>query len=144
MDNNMKEYRCRSIVRGKGEGEAIVSTDAMCFYLTDPATGVVIERNHAIQGKSIAGKVLVLRSGKGSSVVQVDGFYQLWVKHNLPAAIILKDTEPVIVSSAVIVGSTMVDRLEEDPFDAIEDGDYVEVDADASTVRVWKGGKKSS
>lgn len=139
--DNVKVYKCRSIVRGRGEGEAIVSKDAMCFYLTDPKTGTVIERNHAIQGKSIAGKVLVVQSGKGSSVVQVDGFYQLWVKNNLPSAIILGEAEPVIVSSAVIVGETMVDRLEADPFEAIEDGDYVEVDADAQEVRVWKGGK---
>ncbi len=141
MDNNMKTYKCRSIVRGKREGEAIVSKDAMCFYLTDPATGTVIERNHAIQGRSIAGKILVVKSGKGSSVVQVDGFYQLWVKHNLPAAIIVKDVEPVIVSSAVVVGSTMVDMPGEDPFEIIEDGDYVEVDADNQELRVWKGGK---
>ena len=139
--DNMKTYKCRSIVRGSGSGEAVVSKDAMCFYLTDPKTGVVIERNHAIQGKSIAHKILVVQSGKGSSVVQVDGFYQLWVKGNLPAAIIVREAEPVIVSSAVVVGSTMVDRLEADPFEAIEDGDYVEVDADAQEVRVWKGGK---
>ncbi len=138
MKGETKTYRCRSIVRGSGKGEAVVSRDAMCFYLIDPATGTVIERNHAIQGKSVAGKVLVLQSGKGSSVVQVDGFYQLWVKNNLPAAIILAEAEPVIVSSAVIVGSVMVDRMETDPFEAIEDGDFVEVDADAGTVTVTK------
>lgn len=141
MNENMKVYKCRSIVRGSGAGEAIVSKDAMCFYLTDPSTGTVIERNHAINGRSIAGKVLVVQSGKGSSVVQVDGFYQLWVKHNLPSAIIVREAEPVIVSSAVVVGATMVDRMEEDPFEAIHDGDYVEVDADSQEVRVWKGGK---
>ena len=140
--SEVKTYKCRCIVKGTGSGDAIVSKDAMCFYLCDPQTGTVIERNHAIHGKSIAGKILVLKSGKGSSVVQVDGFYQLWVKGNMPAAIILKDTEPVIVSSAVVVGSTMVDRLEQDPFEVIEDGDYVEVDADNQEVRVWKGGKK--
>ncbi len=138
MAEEMKIYRCRGIVKGNACGEAVVSTGAMCFYLCDPNTGEVIERNHPIQGKRIAGKILVLKSGKGSSVVQVDGFYQLWVKGNLPAAIILKDTEPVIVSSAVVVGSTMVDRMEADPFDVIEDGDYVEVDADAGEVRVRK------
>ncbi len=143
MADNMKVYKCRSIVRGSGAGEAVVSKDAMCFYLTDPTTGTVIERNHAIEGKSIAGKILVLQSGKGSSVVQADGFYQLWVRNNLPAAIIINVPEPVIVSSAVMVGSTMVDRLEKDPYEVIEDGDYVEVDADAQEVRVWKGGKTS-
>lgn len=138
MAEEMKVFKCRGIVKGKATGEAVVSTGAMCFYLCDPNTGEVIERNHPIQGKSIAGKILVLKSGKGSSVVQVDGFYQLWVKGNLPAAIILKDTEPVIVSSAVVVGSTMVDRMEANPFDVIEDGDYVEVDADREEVRVRK------
>lgn len=138
MSDNVKTYKCRCIVKGKGAGEAIVSRDAMCFYLCDPNTGEVIERNHAIQGKSIANKILVVQSGKGSSVVQVDGFYQLWIKKNLPAAIIVRETEPVIVSSAVVMGTTMVDRMETDPFLAIEDGDWVEVDADAGEIRVTK------
>ncbi|MDY9920321.1 MAG: DUF126 domain-containing protein [Synergistota bacterium] len=138
MSEDMKVYKCRKIVKGSACGEAVVSTDAMCFYLTDPETGTVIERNHSIHGKSIANKILVLKSGKGSSVVQVDGFYQLWVKNNLPAAIILIDTEPVIVSSAVMVECTMVDRMEADPYDAIADGDYVEVDADKGEIRVRK------
>ena len=80
----------------------------------------------------------MVQSGKGSSVVQVDGFYQLWVKNNLPKAIILKETEPVIVSSAVMTGCTMVDQMEVDPYEAIHDGDYVEVDADTGEVRVKK------
>lgn len=138
MESKMKVYKCRSIVKGSASGEAVVSRGDMCFYLTDPKTGVVIERNHPIEGKSIAGKILVLNSGKGSSVVQVDGFYQLWVKKNLPAAIILNVAEPVIVSAAVVVGETMVDRMEKNPFDVIEDGDYVEVDADKGEVRVRK------
>ena len=136
MCGNTVTYKCRGIVSGHASGEAIVSTGAMCFYLCNPENGEVIERNHPIQGKSIAGKILVLKSGKGSSVVQVDGFYQLWVKGNLPAAIILKDTEPVIVSSAVVVSETMVDRMERDPFEVISDGDFVEVDADAGEIRV--------
>jgi len=138
MEGQTRTYRCRCIVKGKGSGEALVSREAMCFYLCDPETGTVIEKNHPLQGKSLAGKVLVLQSGKGSSVVQVDGFYQLWVKGNLPAAIIVRETEPVLVSSAVVVDAVMVDRMEEDPFEAIRDGDTVEVDADSETVRVTR------
>ncbi len=138
MEKDMKVYKCRSVVKGSYSGEALVSRDAMCFYLVDPETGVVIERNHAIHGESIAGKVLVVQFGKGSSVVQVDGFYQLWVRNNLPGAIIVKEVEPVIVSSAVVVGATMVDRMEEDPYNVIETGDYVEVDGDAGEIRVRK------
>ena len=61
MEYEEKRYRCRSIVKGSGEGEAIVSREAMCFYLCDPETGTVIEKNHPLQGRSIAGKVLVLQ-----------------------------------------------------------------------------------
>lgn len=136
MEYEEKRYRCRSIVKGSGEGEAIVSREAMCFYLCDPETGTVIEKNHPLQGRSIAGKVLVLQSGKGSSVVQVDGFYQLSVKETLPAAIVVRETEPVLVSSAVVVGEPMVDRVEADPFEIIRDGDWVRVDGEAQEILV--------
>ncbi len=139
MSSETRTYRCRSIVSGKASGEALVSEEPMCFYLCDPETGEVIEKNHPLQGKSVAGKVLVLKSGKGSSVVQVDGFYQLWVKGNLPAAIIVKDTEPVLVSSAVVVDAIMVDRMGTDPFEAIKDGDFVTVDAESETIEVRRG-----
>ena len=138
MKTDEKVYKCRGIVPGSGEGEAVVSRDAMCFYLCDPETGVVVERNHAIQGRSIAGKILIVQSGKGSSVVQVDGFYQLWAKGTLPKAIIVKETEPVIVSAAVVMGTTMVDRVDADPFEIVEDGDWVSVDADAGEIRIRK------
>jgi len=132
------KVKCRQIVKGNVEGEAIVSPEAMCFYLCDPDTGIVIEKGHPLEGRSIAGKVLVLKSGKGSSVVQVDGLYQLSVKGNLPKAIIVVDTEPVLVSSAVVVGVTMVDRLEVNPFEIIKDGDWVKVDANSEEVSVLK------
>jgi hypothetical protein len=133
-----RTFTCRSIVKGNVEGEAIVSTEAMCFYLCDPETGEVIEKNHPLKGRSIANKILVLQSGKGSSVVQVDGFYQLSVKHNLPAGIIVRDIEPVLVSAAVVLETPMVDRLEEDPFEVIEDGDWVRIDTTNETVTVSK------
>jgi predicted aconitase with swiveling domain len=140
-EDTEKRYRCRAIVRGDGtprEGEALVSPEAMCFYLCDPETGTVIEKGHPLQGRSIAGKILVLKSGKGSSVVQVDGFYQLSAKGTLPAAIVVGDTEPVLVSSAVVVDEPMVDRVEVDPFSIIEDGDWVRVDPEAGEIRVRK------
>jgi hypothetical protein len=133
-----RTFTCRSIVKGNVEGEAIVSKEAMCFYLCDPDTGEVIEKNHPLKGRSVANKILVLQSGKGSSVVQVDGFYQLSVKHNLPAGIIVRDIEPVLVSAAVVLETPMVDRLEEDPFEVIEDGDWVRIDTTNQTVTVSK------
>ena len=59
------------------KGELLFSRDAVCFYLIDPKTGVVIEKEHCLYGQSITGKILVFPYGKASSVVQADGMYQL-------------------------------------------------------------------
>jgi len=135
---SVKTYKCRSIVKGHVEGEAIVSREAMCFYLCDPKTGEVIEKNHPLKGRSIAKKILVLQSGKGSSVVQVDGFYQLSVKGTLPVGIIVREIEPVLVSAAVVLETPMVDRVEADPFEIISDGDWVEIDTERERLTVTK------
>lgn len=129
-------YRCRRIIRGRADGEALVSKEPLCFYLCEPETGEIIDKNHPLRGRSVAGKILVLQSGKGSSVVQLDGLFQLAMKGNLPKAIVVIDTEPVLVSSAFVVDLPMVDRFQGDPYAAIHDGDHVVVDADAETVEV--------
>ena len=73
-----KTYHCSQITKGKVDSApALVSKDAICFYLVEPETGVVKERNHDAFGKSVVGKVLIMPSGKGSSVVQLDGLYKL-------------------------------------------------------------------
>ena len=65
--------------------------------MTDPSTGVVTEKGHVLEGRSAAGKILAVKSGKGSTVVQVDGFYKLMENNKLPKAIIIQDAGPVIV-----------------------------------------------
>jgi predicted aconitase with swiveling domain len=135
-----KEIRlkCHKIMGGYGEGEAVVSKEPICFYLTDPKTGRVREKGHQLEGKSIADKVLVFSSGKASSVVQIDGLYKLATERKAPKAMIVKDVETVLVVSAVIAKIPLVDRLEKDPFAAISTGDLVKVDADRGTVSVIK------
>ena len=74
-----RTYHCAKIAKGTAEAEALVSKDAVCFYLVVPETGELIERNHDINGKNVAGKILIMPSGKGSSVVQADGLYKLLI-----------------------------------------------------------------
>ncbi|MBU0662651.1 DUF126 domain-containing protein, partial [Candidatus Micrarchaeota archaeon] len=65
----MTELKGRKICGGKAGAEAIVSKDGISFYGgVDPDTGIVIEKGHDLEGKSIAGKVLVFPAGKGSTV----------------------------------------------------------------------------
>ena len=128
--------KCHKIIGGYGEGEALVSHEPICFYLTDPKTGTVREKTHELAGKNIANKVLIFPSGKASSVVQIDGLFKL-ASHNLaPKAMIVKDVETVLIVSAFIAKVPLVDRLEKDPFETIHTGDQVKVDADKGTVTV--------
>ena len=140
MKSSEITLRCHKIVGGYGEGEALVSREPICFYLTDPKTGMVRERGHELEGKNIANKVLVFPSGKASSVVQVDGLFKLASNNVAPKAMIVKDVETVLIVSAVIAKVPLVDRLEKGPFEIIRTDDFVKVDADKGIVTVIRRG----
>jgi predicted aconitase with swiveling domain len=131
--------KCHKLAKGFGEGEALVSKEPICFYLVEPKTGVVREKGHQLEGKSVARKVLVFPTGKASSAVQMDGLVKLLINRNAPNAMIVTDVEPVLLGSAVLTKIPLVDRLEKNPFEAISSGDFVKVDADKGSVIVTKG-----
>jgi len=138
MKSSEITLKCHKIIGGYGEGEALVSHEPICFYLTDPKTGVVRERSHELAGKNIANKVLVFPSGKASSVVQIDGLFKL-ASHNVaPKALIVKNVETVLVVSAFLVNVPLVDRLEKDPFEIIRTGDFVKVNAEKCRVTITR------
>jgi predicted aconitase with swiveling domain len=131
-----RSLKCHKIIGGYGEGEALVSREPICFYLTDPLTGIVREKTHELFGKNVANKVLVFPSGKASSVVQIDGLFKLTSHGLAPKAMIVKDVETVLIVSAFIAKVPLVDMLEKDPFETIRSGDFVRVDADKSRVTI--------
>lgn len=132
----MKKYSCHKISEGSVEAEAIVSKDRVMFYLMKPDTGEVIEKAHALEGKSVAGKALIFPGGKGSSVVQADGLYQLKMHQNMPAAMIVQFPETVLVSSAIIMEVPMVDKVDPAFYEAVKDGDRIRVDADNGVIEI--------
>ena len=129
-------FKCHKIIGGCGEGEALVSHEPICFYLTDPKTGVIREKTHELAGKSIANKVLVFPSGKASSVVQIDGLFKLAQNDLAPKAMIVKDVETVLVVSAFIAKVPLVDRLKTNEYEVIRTNDFVRVDADKGQVGI--------
>ena len=138
MKNLEITLKCHKIIGGYGEGEALVSHEPICFYLTDPKTGIVRERTHELAGKNLANKVLVFPSGKASSVVQIDGLFKLASNKVAPKAMIVKDVETVLIVSAFIVKVPLVDKLERDPFEAIRTGDFVRVDSEKGIVTITR------
>lgn len=131
-----KKFSCHKISEGVAEAEIIISKDDIMFYLIEPETGKVIEPAHDLEGKSIAQKILIFPSGKGSSVVQADGLYQLNQRGNAPKAMILQHPETVLVASAIIMKIPMVDKVEPDFYEFVKDGDRIRIDADNGTIEI--------
>jgi len=132
------KFSCHKISEGKATGEILISTDDFCFYLVDPATGVVIEKNHCLEGVSIANKILIFPNGKGSSVVQADGMYQLKMKNTEPKAMIVANPDTTLVASAIIMETPMVDKAAPAFYQSVKNGDLVEVDATAGVLTLLK------
>ena len=121
----------RIISRGKGEGEALTTTQPISFYGgVDPNTGEVIEKGHELQGKTVTGKILIFPNGKGSTV----GSYTLYrMKKNgtAPAAIINKECETIVAVGAIISEIPCVDKVE---ISKIKSGDHVKVENEMVTL----------
>ena len=136
------EMRAHPVSGGKGEGEAVVCNGPFSFMGDlDPNTGKIPVPRHPLEGVSLANKVFVFTTGKGSS----GGDCVAWMardKGNVPAAMICLESEPVLSGGAIVTGIPTVDRPEKDIFAVIRTGDYVKVDATAGLIEVI--GKKVS
>lgn len=130
--SDVTRLRGRVIKAGRGEGRALVSSAPIGFLGgVDPDTGVVVEPNHPLQGQSIAGRVLVFPTGKGST----DGSYTiLRLARNgvAPAAIVNADSEAIVAVGAIIAAIPMVDQV---AISLIRDGDWVVVDDGVVEIR---------
>ncbi len=131
-----KRFKCHRISEGIAEEEVLVSADDIMFYLIEPKTGVVIEPAHDLEGKTMAGKILVFPSGKGSAVVQADGLFQLNKQGNMPKAMIIQYPETVLVSSAIIMDIPMVDRVDADFYQVVKSGDRIIVNANEEYIEI--------
>ncbi len=131
-----KTFTCHKISEGCVEGEALISKDNIMFYLMEPTTGEMIEPGHDILGKSVSKKILIFPGGKGSSVVQADGLFQLNMNNNMPSAMLVQFPETVLVSSAIIMEVPMVDKIDPAFYEAVKDGDRIKVDADNGIIEI--------
>ncbi|RDE15164.1 MAG: hypothetical protein C4K47_03115 [Candidatus Thorarchaeota archaeon] len=121
----------RKVFRGKVAGEALVTTQDISFYGgCDPQTGQIVEKGHELEGKSVAGKVLVFPTGKGSTVGSYI-LYALRKNGKAPLAIVNKIVDPVVAVGCIISEIPAVDQVQ---IDRLHSGQKVEVDADHGAV----------
>lgn len=128
----------RGLVKGKAEGEALVSNQPISFVGgVDPNTGIVIEKEHDIEGQSVKGKVLIFPFGKGTTYNPF-AIFAMKKRGTAPAAIINVKTEEIVLTGAILAEIPFIDKLDKDPLKVIESGDYVKVDGDTGTLQVTK------
>jgi predicted aconitase with swiveling domain len=133
----------RTLVAGHASGLALVLDEPLSFWGgLDPATGALIDTHHPQRGATLAGRVLVMPSGRGSS----SSSYVLAEAIRTgtsPVAIVLREPDGIVALGAIVArelyGALVpVVVLEADGYGAIADGDAIEVDAheDDATVRL--------
>lgn len=129
-------FKCRKVSKGKAKGWALTSTEPLSFLGgVDPLTGTVVEKGHPLEGEFIAGKVLIIPKGKGSTVGTYV-IYQLKKGGRAPAAIIALKADNMVASGAIISEIPMVHRPDGDVMTDIPTGSFVEVNADEGYVKV--------
>jgi len=128
-------WQGRKIYTGQASGEALVSSMGISFFGgVDPESGLVIERDHELEGKSIAGKVLVFPTGKGSTVGSYT-LYRLKRAGKAPAAIINAECETITAVGCIISEIPCVDQV---PIGELQTGQQLMVDGEQGTVAVLR------
>jgi hypothetical protein len=123
----------RKISSGNAAGETLVTSMGISFYGgVDPETGCVVEKGHELEGQSIAGKVLVFPTGKGSTVGPYT-LYRLKKAGLAPAAIINAESETITAVGCIISDIPSVDHI---PIEQIKTGMQVKVDGESGSVEV--------
>jgi alkyl hydroperoxide reductase subunit AhpC/predicted aconitase with swiveling domain len=130
------------VIAGRAEGAALVSAEAVSFWGdVDPATGRVTNPHHPLRGERLAGRVLVVPTGRGSCTTS-NILLELIRTGQAPAAIVSGTLEPVLAVGP-LVGEALYGRtipmVTVDPgaLAGIRSGDWLVVDAVAGAVERW-------
>lgn len=128
----MTRYTGRVIFRGRASGAALVSPSPISFFGGfDLDRGVVTEAGHPLEGRCVAGHVLVFPTCTGSTV----GSFALlrMVRGGVgPAALVMGSCDTTVAVGAIISEIPCVDRVDvariADGSRMTVEGEEVEVD----------------
>ena len=129
----------RCILGGTASGAIVATTEALSFWGgVDPATGLIIDVHHPLQGTCITGAILLMPSSRGSctgSGVLLD----LSLTGRGPAALIFSEDEDVLTLGALIAAemfgqSLPVLRLSAGAFRALSAAKSASIDSTSITA----------
>ena len=92
----------RTLVAGMAEGPALVLDEPLSLWGgLDPGTGEIVDVRHPQRGANVAGRVLVMPSGRGSSSSS-SVLAEAIRSGTAPAAIVLGEPDPILPLGAIV------------------------------------------
>lgn len=92
----------RILVAGTAEGRALVLDEPLSFWGgIDPANGDIVDARHPQHGANVAGRILVMPSGRGSSSSS-SVLAEAIRAGTAPAAIIMGEADPILALGAIV------------------------------------------
>jgi predicted aconitase with swiveling domain len=146
MTASGSDLRGRTLAPGAGRGPVVALEEPLSLWGgMDPQTGIVIDQRHPQAGTSLAGRVVVMPSGRGSSSSS-SILAEAIRAGSAPVAIILREADPILAIGAIVAEelygrSIPIVVLDEDSYDIVTGAALLEVDAvaDGATVRSIRG-----
>jgi len=118
----------RQIVAGDAEGEVLAFAEGISFWGgIDPDGGRIIDIHHPNHGQSVAGKILLMPTSRGSCSGS-GVLLQLALDGNAPAALVFCEAEEILTLGALVAARVFghpvpVLRLERAEYDALAAAD---------------------
>ena len=134
--------RGRVVSKGIGQGYALVSSQPISFLGgIDEETGIIKEKIRGLEGKTIANKVLIFPTGKGSTGGSIV-LFGLAEKKKGPAAILNVVSDTITAVGAILGNVPLMDKFDRNPVEVIRTGDFIKVDAEKGVVEILRKEQK--
>ncbi|MGE5258546.1 MAG: aconitase X swivel domain-containing protein [Hyphomicrobiales bacterium] len=126
--------KCKGILPGKAAGRAMVLPNPISFQGEIDEEGTIVVSGHPYAGESVSGRVMIYPEAKGSS----GGCMMLRLlakRGKKPAAIVnTRHLDANLVEGAILADIPMLCYPEENIYDRITTGDWVEVDGESGLI----------
>lgn len=100
--------KVKVINKGVAKGSLLMSRQPISFFGgVDPLTGMVVEKNHPLEGVGLRSRILAVPSSKGSTVGSYV-VYSLAKRGVAPSGIILGRGDNIIIPGAILGGIPVV------------------------------------
>jgi predicted aconitase with swiveling domain len=118
------------------EGEVVLSRDSFSIrYDMDRETGVISRQGHALEGVSLAGKIVYFPVVQGG-VAAGWAFLALAERGVAPLGVLFGKTNPVMIQGLVLAGIPAMHRVKPDPFGVLRTGDRVRMSPSRGVVEL--------